>query len=356
VLALVRELALAGVGAGDSAELAGALLLGICFRAMNRHALAAALSLITLPLAAQTPAAAPAPVAATRTAPPAGFKDTIVLWPDGAPLAQGKTEGDIPKLFTYPTAVAGTHAAVIVMPGGGYTHLVMEQEGAYEARWLAAHGVTAFVLEYRLAPLYKYPAAMLDGARAIRYVRSHAAELGVDPGKIGIWGFSAGGHLVSYLETVHDTGNAAATDPVDQVSDRPDFGIISYGRMDMNVPVATGEKPMEQILPEKTQAAVDAIDTVKHVTADTSPTFIYSTTADQTVDSRNASDFYNALKAAGVKAELHIFELGAHGTHMGEALPVAQKELTMTPILIANWMQQHGWMPPQVVEAETSKQ
>jgi predicted esterase len=100
---------------------------------------------------------------------------------------------------------------------------------------------------------------------------------------------------------------------------------------------------------------VDAIDTVKHVTADTSPTFIYSTTADQTVDSRNASDFYNALKAAGVKAELHIFELGAHGTHMGEALPVAQKELTMTPILIANWMQQHGWMPPQVVEAETSK-
>ena len=124
----------------------------------------------------------------------------------------------------------------------------------------------------------------------------------------------------------------------------------------MNVPLATGEKPMETILPEKTQAAVDAIDTVKHVTKETSPTFIYSTTADQTVDSRNASDFYTALKGAGVKAELHIFELGAHGTHMGEALPVAQKELTVTPILIANWMQQNGWMPQVAVEAETSRE
>src|ERR1700683_502693 len=130
---------------------------------MHRAAFASLL-LLALPLSAQTaspagPAAAPsaaaAPPAATRTAPPNGFAQQIVLWPEGAPLAHGTTEGDVPKLFTYPAAAgAATHAAVIVMPGGGYTHLVMEQEGAYEARWLAAHGVAAFVLEYRLAPAY----------------------------------------------------------------------------------------------------------------------------------------------------------------------------------------------------------
>src|SRR6202012_2054382 len=108
----------------------------------------------------------------------------IALWPDGAPLAHGTSEGDMPKLFTYPVAAsfgAGPHSAVIVMPGGGYTHLVMEQEGAYAARWLASHGVAAFVLEYSLAPAYVYPVPMLDASRAIRYVRSHAAELGVKP-------------------------------------------------------------------------------------------------------------------------------------------------------------------------------
>ena len=160
---------------------------------MNRLLLAAALSLLAIPLAAQTPAlttprtpANPAsPVVATRTAPPTGFTESIVLWPAGAPLAQGTTEGDIPKLFTYPAAGAGPHSAVIVMPGGGYNHLVMEQEGSAEARWLVAHGISAFVLEYRLAPAYAFPAPMLDASRAIRYVRSHATELGVNRSQIG---------------------------------------------------------------------------------------------------------------------------------------------------------------------------
>ena len=315
---------------------------------MNRHALAAALFLVAIPLAAQTPAAVTSQVPATITAPPAGFTQSIVLWPGGAPLAHGTTEGDIPKLFTYPTAGAGPHSAVIVMPGGGYTHEVMEQEGAYEARWLAAHGVAAFVLEYRLAPAYLYPTQSGDVSRAIRYVRSHAAELGVKPDAIGIWGFSAGGSLAGYAATIHDAGNPAAADPIDRVSDRPDFEIVSYGRMDMSVPLANGTLPMESILgPHPSQAAIDAIDPVKHVTAESSPSFLYSTTGDKTVDSRNAAKFYVALKAAGVASELHIFELGAHGTHMGEGLPPAMHELTVTPTLIANWMQLHGWMPAQ---------
>jgi acetyl esterase/lipase len=323
---------------------------------MSRHVLASLSFLLVLPLAAQTPAAAApqsaasatAPPATTQTAPPTGFAQKIVLWPDGAPGAKGTTEGDIPKLFTYPTTGAGPHPTVIVMPGGGYTHLVMEQEGAYEARWLAAHGVAAFVLEYRLAPAYLYPTQSGDVSRAIRYVRSHAAELGVKPDAIGIWGFSAGGSLAGYAATIHDAGNPAAADPIDRVSDRPDFEIVSYGRMDMSVPLANGTLPMESILgPHPSQAAIDAIDPVKHVTAESSPSFLYSTTGDKTVDSRNAAKFYVALKAAGVASELHIFELGAHGTHMGEGLPPAMHELTVTPTLIANWMQLHGWMPAQ---------
>jgi acetyl esterase/lipase len=319
---------------------------------MNRTALAALSLLLSLSLAAQTPAtAAPqtaaTPPATTQTAPPPGFTDKIVLWPNGAPGAKGTTDGDIPKLFTYPTSGPGPHSAVIVMPGGGYTHLVMPQEGALEARWLAAHGVAAFVLEYRLAPAYLYPMQSLDVSRAIRYVRSQATELGVKPDAIGIWGFSAGGSLAGYAATIHDAGNPAAADPIDRVSDRPDFEIASYGRLDMSVPLANGTLPMESILgPHPNQAAIDAIDPVKHVTADSSPSFIYSTTGDKTVDSRNAAKFYVALKAAGVPAELHIFELGAHGTHMGDD-PTSAPELKVTPTLIANWLQLHGWMPVQ---------
>ena len=116
----------------------------------------------------------------------------------------------------------------------------------------------------------------------------------------------------------------------------------------MSVPLANGTLPEESILgPHPAQAATDAIDPVKHVTADTSPSFIYSTTGDKTVDSRNAADFYAALRKAGVPAELHIFELGPHGTHMGEGLAPALKELTLTPTLLANWMQLHGWMAEQ---------
>jgi acetyl esterase/lipase len=284
--------------------------------------------------------------AATVTAPPSGFAQSIVLWPNGAPGARGTAEGDIPKLFTYPAAGgASPRAAVIVMPGGGYTHEVMEQEGAYEAKWLAAHGVAAFVLEYRLSPAYTYPAPMQDASRAIRYVRAHAAELGVKPDAIGVWGFSAGGHLSGYMATTHHAGDPSAKDPIDQVSDRPDFAILSYAPLTMELYARMGIPPLKTLIGDHPdQAAIDAVDPLKHVSADTSPTFIYSTTGDKTVDSRNAAEFYVALKAAGIPVELHIFELGAHGTHMGEGLPPAMHELTVTPTLIENWMQVHGWM------------
>jgi acetyl esterase/lipase len=222
---------------------------------------------------------------------------------------------------------------------------VMEQEGAYEARWLAAHGVAAFVLEYRLSPAYEYPAPMLDASRAIRYVRSRAAELGVKPDAIGVWGFSAGGHLSAYMATNHNAGEPTAADPIDRVSDRPDFAILSYAPLSMELYARMGISPLKTLIGDHpTQAAIDAVDPLKHVSADTSPCFIYSTTGDKTVDSRNAAEFYIGLKTAGIPVELHIFELGPHGTHMGEGLAPALHELTVTPTLIGDWMQLHGWM------------
>ena len=273
------------------------------------------------------------------------------MWPGGPPLSlrtgAAATDGDVPKLYTYPATGAGPHPAVIVMPGGGYTHLVMDKEGSVSAKWLAAHGVDAFVLEYRLSPAYRYPAPMLDGSRAIRYVRSHAAELGINPAQVGVWGFSAGGHLAAYLSAVHSPEDPKAKDPIDRVSDRPDFTIISYGRMDLSLnvprPNPTPASPgMEIVL----NAPTANLDVVAQVKPDNPPTFIYSTTGDQTVDSRNASHYYGALKAAGVPVEMHIFELGPHGTGFAEKLPESERELRILPTLVANWLQIHGIIKP----------
>jgi acetyl esterase/lipase len=267
-----------------------------------------------------------------------------MLWPNGAPGAVGRDDADMPRMFAYPAAGAGVHTAVIVLPGGGYTHLAIEKEGGAEARWLNEHGVTAFVLVYRLGPRYHFPSPMLDGARAVRYVRSHAADLGVARDRIGLWGFSAGAHLASYLAAVHDGGEENGADSIDRVSDRPDFAVVSYGRfsLDDSIPRSTN---MEGLLGDHpTQAMLDTVSVVKLVTKDTPPFFIYSTTGDKTVNSLNATALYDALMRAGVPAELHIFERGPHGTGMAQGWKTLP-ELAIYPTLLANWMEMHGWMP-----------
>jgi acetyl esterase/lipase len=274
---------------------------------------------------------------------PSGSGRVIVLWPEGAPGAHGKAEGDVPKLYCYPAANNPTHTAVIVMPGGGYTNLVVEKEGSVAAKWLNEHGVTAFVMTYRLGPEYGFPAPMLDGARAVRTVRSQAAAFGVDPAKVGLWGFSAGGHLAGYMASIHDGGKAGAADPIDRVSDRPDFVVLAYGRfsMDNGIPRAGN---MDGLLgAHPTQAQLDAISPVLHVTKDNSPAFIYSTTADQTVNSRNATAFYDVLQQTGIPVEMHIFEGGPHGTGLGQNIK-GVGEVAIWPTLLAHWMQMHGWM------------
>lgn len=316
-------------------------------------------ALLPVALAAQTSKPKPnvAPDSAVGTVIPAGYTSIERLWPGRAPGAIGDAFDDIPILYTYPATGPGPHAAVIVLPGGGYNHLVTEKEGAVEARWLNAHGMSAYVLLYRLSPRYLYPAAMLDGQRAVRFVRAHAAQWNVKPDAIGVWGFSAGGHLSGYLATADPhcdprfpldktSGGGVSHDAIDALSARPDFAILSYARLSLD-PAIPGTFGMKSITGDNApQSLVDAIDPAKHVTKDTSPSFIYSTENDLTVNPLNASAFFNALLLAKVPAELHIFELGPHGTGMGQNLP--QKELAIWPTLLAHWLQLHGWMDDTV--------
>ncbi len=292
---------------------------------------------------------------------PSGYSRVVVLWPGGAPGALGDKDADIPKLYCYPlreferergertgvreerTEPRGERSAVIVMPGGAYRTLVMEKEGAAAARWLNDHGVEAFVLAYRLGPKYHFPAPMLDGARAIRYVRSHAAELGISADKVGVWGFSAGGHLAGYLASVNDSGNPQATDPEERVSDRPDFAILSYARLSMDASIPRPTNLDALIGEHPTAAMISEISIDRRVTRSTSPSFIFSTSEDQQVNSLNATAYYDALKRAGVPAELHIFERGPHGVGLGQGFKYVPS-LSVLETLVENWMVMHGWM------------
>ena len=282
--------------------------------------------------------------------PPAGFATQELLWPTGAPEAAGRESVDQPRLFCYPAPDSGPHPAVVVLPGGGYIHLVNEKEGAAEARWLNTRGVSAYILQYRLSPRYMYPAAMQDGLRAIRFVRAHAAEWHVRPQAIGVWGFSAGGHLAGYLASAAPTAYpvksgapAPARDAIDRESAHPDFAILSYARLTLD-PAVRGTFGMKVITgPNPSKAKLDALSPILHVTAHSSPSFLYATERDEKVNSENATLFFNALQRAGVPAELHVFEFGPHGTGMGQDIAAAP-ELAVWPLLLEHWMQAHGWM------------
>lgn len=262
------------------------------------------------------------------------------LWPNGAPLAQGTAETDIPTLTAYLPAQNPTKTAVIIAPGGGYVHLSMQKEGEDIARWLNAHGVAGFVLKYRLGPIYHHPVELGDAQRAIRTVRARAAQLGVSPERIGMWGFSAGGHLTASAGTMFDRGPAATADAIDQESARPDFLILAYPVITMGAP-DTHKGSQNYLLGENPDAAlIEQMSLDKRVTKDTPPTFIYTTTDDGTVPVMNSVKFYSALIADKVPAEMHIFAHGPHGTGLAQGFP----DLKGWPDLLATWMRSRGYM------------
>jgi len=263
----------------------------------------------------------------------------MLLWEHGAPGALGTDDADKPDLTLYPAygnATSGT--AVIVCPGGGYGALAMNHEGRQVANWLNALGITAFVLKYRLGPRYHHPIEIGDAQRAIRMVRFRASDFRVSPDRIGIMGFSAGGHLASTTATHFNAGEPAAADPIDRTGSRPDFAILVYPVISFTAPYThkgslknlLGETPDPQLVKE--------LSTELHVTAQTPPTFLFSTSADTAVPSENSVAFYLALHKAGVPAELHIFEKGPHGV----GLDLKDPALGVWPTLLANWLRGRG--------------
>ena len=291
----------------------------------------------------QAPVAQPAPAASGRMsggmAWPANLPEPMPLWANGAPGALGSSEEDTPTIAAFIPASNPTKTAVIVAPGGGYVHLSMIKEGADVAAWLNAHGVAAFVVRYRLGPKYHTPIELGDAQRAIRTVRADAAKYGIALDHIGMWGFSAGGHLTASAGTMFDAGNATATDAIDQQSSRPDFLILSYPVITMQDPYVHKGSRTYLLGDAPTQELMDALSPEMHVTAQTPPTFLFSTTDDKTVPVLNSVMFYTSLVKAGVPAEMHIFQHGGHGSGLAPANP----QLKPWTDMLIKWMRERGY-------------
>lgn len=234
-----------------------------------------------------------------------------LLWPNGAPGALGNEDSDKPSITPWLPAKRNGQA-VLVCPGGSYSGLAMDHEGVQIAQWLNSQGISAFVLKYRLGPRYHHPIELGDAQRALRTIRSRAADWRIDPKRIGIWGFSAGGHLASTAITHFDAGNAAASDAIERASSRPDFGVLSYPVVSFTEYVHKGSR--RNLLGDNPDPKLlELLSNEKQVTKDTPPTFLFHTNADTGVPAENSVLFYLALRKAGVPAEIHIYENGPHG-------------------------------------------
>ncbi|MDY3560982.1 alpha/beta hydrolase [Gemmata sp. JC673] len=255
---------------------------------------------------------------ATAAADPA--PQTFPLWPGKAPLAVSDSPTDKPELTAYrPEKPNGT--AVVVCPGGGYGFLANDHEGKQVAEFFVKQGVTAFVLKYRIVtkdrpgPLGEAP--LLDAQRAIRLVRAKAKDYAIDPRRVGIMGFSAGGHLASTAATHYEKAGLKNDDDVEKESSRPDFVILAYPVISMEDGVTHGGS-RKNLLGDKPDAKlIELYSNEKQVKKDVPPAFIFHTSADTAVVPENAVRFYLACKKAGVPVEMHIYEKGRHGVGLG---------------------------------------
>lgn len=265
----------------------------------------------------------------------AAAQPEMPLWPKGVPGAVGHEPADNPTLTVYPVS-GGTGAAIVVCPGGGYGALA-PHEAEPVARWLNTLGITAGVLKYRLGPRYHHPAELHDAQRAIRLLRARAAEFHIDPHRIGILGFSAGGHLASTAATHFDAGDPTSRDAVERVSCRPDLAVLVYPVITMTGPFAHAGSRQNLLGDHPSQELMDLLSNEKQVTHDTPPCFLMHTADDEGVPVENSLMFAEALRRAGVPFELHIYQHGPHGVGLAAGDPV----LSTWTTLCAAWLRAH---------------
>lgn len=255
---------------------------------------------------------------------------TELLWPNGTPGAAGTEDVDKPSFTIYlPDAAKANGTAVVVCPGGGYRALAMDHEGRQVAEWLNSNGVAAFVLKYRLGPRYRHPAPLQDALHTIRTVRSRAAEFRIVADRIGIWGFSAGGHLA-----------ASASTKFDSAETRPDFTILAYPVISFTADYTHKGSRTNLIGENAGSQLAESLSLEKQVTAKSPPAFLFHTNADTGVPPENSVSYYLALRKAGIPAEMHIYLEGRHGVGLAPADPV----LSTWPGRLLDWMKLRGYV------------
>jgi acetyl esterase/lipase len=249
-------------------------------------------------------------IAAFAQQQPAPAPEQISLWGNHAPVGGGEFQAE-DATITVHRAAKPNGAAMVICPGGGYGGLVVGAEGHGIAEWLNAHGVTGVVLQYRL-PKGRAFVPLLDAQRAIRTVRARAMEWGIDPKRIGIIGFSAGGHLASTAGTHFDAGDAKTADPIERVSCRPDFMVLVYPVISMGEKGHAGSRKNllgAEASPEK----IALFSNELQVTAQTPPAFLAHAADDKVVPSQNSAMFHEALKTHGVESKYLELPSGGHG-------------------------------------------
>ena len=257
-----------------------------------------------------------------------------------APGAKGDQPADKPTLSVFlPERQKAVGTAVVICPGGGYSGLAIDHEGRQIAQWFNSFGVAAFILEYRHRGRgYGHPAPMQDAQRAIRTVRTRAGQWKIAPDRIGIMGFSAGGHLASTAGTHFDKGNPASADPIERVSCRPDFLILCYPVIAFDEPYSHRGSQTNLLGANADPALVRSLSNEKQVTSQTPPTFLFHTDEDTGVPAENSVQFYLALRRAGVPAEMHIYRIGPHGLGLAAKVPGT----STWPDRLRDWMGVQG--------------
>ncbi len=272
----------------------------------------------------------------------ADLHPVIPLWPGGAPGALGSSSNDIPTLTVYlPESTNATGAAMVIFPGGGYGKL-MPHEGNDLALWLNQHGVTCFVLKYRLGSSgYHHPAMLNDAARAVRWVRTHAGDYQIDAKRVGVMGSSAGGHLASTIVTHFDAGDAHSTDPVERQSSRPDLGILCYPVISLGEFAHQGSRKA-LLGTNPPPAMVEFLSSELQVTTNTPPCFLWTTWEDKIVPMENTLLFATALRKNHVPFALHVYDKGPHGMGLGDKPPFAKPHPWASECLF--WLKEQGFV------------